>query len=431
MKNRFTIYHLPFTILRHPLFSGSFIMFAGSMAINVINYIYHLLMGRILGPADYGVLASLYSVIYIIGIIPLSASMAIVKFISSAPDNPSRAVIYHAINKFVLYLALAMGILIILLSPLIAGFLKISNFWNVAIIGPILFFSLITLVNQSTLQGVLDFMGYIIPNFVSCLIKLLIGLIFIFLGWSVLGAMAGILIGVFLAYLISLKSITRVIKNYKQGSYNLSPFLKYSLPVLIQAFAFSSIFTIDVILVKHFFPPFEAGLYAALSTLGKIIFFAVSPITGAMFPIIAGRHSRGEKHGRILLTAAGGTIIISLGIILLYFFFPDYAISLLYGKAYLLAKGNLIWIGLFMGFYSLAYLLTNYFLSIGKTKIIFFPLIMALIQIAAIWAGHGSLLQVIQISLSIMVILCLALLLYLGYNLSLCRGKNAVKNFFL
>ena len=39
----------------------------------------------------------------------------------------------------------------------------------------------------------------------------------------------------------------------------------------IQALAFTSFFTTDLILVKHFFPPFEAGIYAALSTLGKII----------------------------------------------------------------------------------------------------------------------------------------------------------------
>lgn len=406
-------------------------MFAGSMTINVVNYVYHLLMGRILGPVNYGVLASLYSIIYIISIVPLSTSMAIVKFISSAKDNSTRSIIYHSINKFVLYLALVLGIIIIFLSPMIARFLKISNFWNVVIIGPTLLFGLITLVNQSTLQGILDFTGFIIPNLVSCLTKLILGLIFIYLGWSVFGAMVGVLIGAILSFLLSLKLISRIIKTQPQKKYNLFPFLKYSLPVLVQAFAFTSFFTIDVILVKHFFPPFEAGLYAALSILGKIIFFAVSPITGAMFPIVAGRYSRGEKYGRILLVAVSGTIVISLGIIILYFLFPNYAIGLLYGKAYLAAKADLVWMGMFLGLYSLAYLLTNYFLSIGKTKIIFFPLIMALIQIVAIWFGHNSLLQVIQISLSTMIVLCLALFLYLGYNLSLCRDKSAVKNFFL
>lgn len=74
-------------LLKHPLFSGSFVMIAGSMAINVVNYIYHLLMGRILGPVDYGTLASVYSLLYIVTIIPTSASVSIVKFISSAKDK--------------------------------------------------------------------------------------------------------------------------------------------------------------------------------------------------------------------------------------------------------------------------------------------------------------------------------------------------------
>jgi O-antigen/teichoic acid export membrane protein len=428
------IKNLKFTInnfLRHPLFSGSFIMFAGSMGINVINYIYHLLMGRILGPSDYGILASLYSILYITSIVPASASMTIVKFISSAKNSLARANIYYAINKFVFSLALILSILLMIFSPAIAHFLKISNLWSVMIIGPILLLTLIILVNQATLQGILNFTGYVTLAFISSLGKLIFGLLFIFWGWSTFGAMVGILIGIFLTYLISLKFISWVIKNHKKGNYNLSSFFKYSLPVLIQALAFSSFFTTDLILVKHFFSPFEAGLYAALSTLGKIIFFASSPIAGTMFPIIAGRSARGENYSRILFASLGITTAISFSLILLYFMFPALSIRLLYGSAYLGATNNLVWMGIFIGFYCIAYLLINFFLSIGKTKIAIVPLILAIVQIAAIWFWHKSILGVIQISLSIMAALCLALFLYLGYNWKLCQGKKIAKGFSL
>ena len=72
--------------VEHPLFSGSVIMIGGNMAANAINYLYHLVMGRLLGPAGYGVLASLYSLLYLAGIVPTSASISVVKFISSAKD---------------------------------------------------------------------------------------------------------------------------------------------------------------------------------------------------------------------------------------------------------------------------------------------------------------------------------------------------------
>ncbi len=45
--------------LKHPLISGSTVIFVGSMVANIINYIFNLVMGRLLLPADYGILISL------------------------------------------------------------------------------------------------------------------------------------------------------------------------------------------------------------------------------------------------------------------------------------------------------------------------------------------------------------------------------------
>ncbi len=375
-------------------------------------------MGRVLGPVDYGVLASVYSILYIVSIIPSSASISIVKFISSAKDNKEKSEIYIAINRFVIRLALVLSVMMVFLSPFISRFLNISNSSIVLLIAPVLFFSLITLVNVSTSQGVLKFMGVVVPNFVSAVIKLVFGLVLIWIGFSVLGAMWAVVIGALVSYLVSRKMIVAYIDTKaNSNNYHLKSFYKYSIPVLIQAFAFTSFFTVDVILVKHFFSPFDAGIYAALSTLGKIVFFASSPITSVMFPIISGRHTKGEKYKKILLASIGATVLISFGVVLIYFLFPNIAIGVLYGKNYLSASSNLVWMGLFIAFYTVSYLLTNFFLSIGKTNVVYIPLIAVFLQIAGIWIWHNSLLVVIQISLAIMIAVCLALWGYLRYNL--------------
>lgn len=410
-------------ILKHPLFSGSFLMIGGSMLVNVVNYVYHLTMGRILGPESYGVLASLFSILYITSIVPGSASLAIVKFISSAKDKRERTSIYNAIKSFILKLSLGAAAAIMVTSPFIASFLNVKDVFSVVLVAPILFFSLITLVNQSTLQGILNFYGVVGPNLISSIGKLLLGVLFVLVGFSVLGAMWGVLLGVVFAYILSVLLIRGNIGSDHKKGFNLKPFFKYSLPVLIQAFAFTSIFTTDVILVKHFFSAYEAGIYAALSTLGKIIFFAASPVTGVMFPVIAGRVSRGERYLKILLISIGLTSLISLGILFIYFLFPTYAITILYGSQYLAAKEGLVWMGLFISFYSLSYVLTNFFLSAGNTKVVILPLSVAVVQIILIWFRHSSYLDVIMISLGLVAFLFLALGLLLGYN-----SLNAKKN---
>ena len=147
-------------ILNNPLFSGSAVMIGGSLMANAVNYVYHLVMGRVLGPVDYGTLASVFALLYIISIVPQSAGFAIVKFISSAKNKEEVADVYMSLRKFVLRLAWVMMIAVFFVSPFMAKYLHIENVFTVALVGLVLFASLITLVLQTTLQGLLVFWPY-------------------------------------------------------------------------------------------------------------------------------------------------------------------------------------------------------------------------------------------------------------------------------
>lgn len=402
-------------ILTHPLISGSLLLVMGSMFVNAINLFYQVTMGNLLGPVGYGVLLSLYSILYILSIVPISTSVSIVKFISSSKDKRERSQVYEGIKHFVFKIAIVTSLGVFLFSPLIAKFLNIDDVVSVSLTAGVLFFSLVGLVNQASLQGILDFFGVVGPNLVSSVVKLVLGILLIALGFSVRGAMFAVVLGVALAYLFSIFLIGDKFTHTSKEKFKLKPFIKYSGPVLLQALAFSSFFTTDVILVKHFFPAYEAGLYAALSTLGKIVFFGASPVAQVMFPHVSKKHTKGEKYMPILIGSLGLTFAMSLLIVVIYFLFPNIIIGTLY-KRYLAASGNLGWMGLFIAFYTIANLLINFLLSINKTKIVIVPIMFAVLQIVLIWVFHSSLLQIIQISLTTMVFLCLVLFAYLGYD---------------
>lgn len=418
-----TIKHQISGFMKHPLFSGSLIMIGGNMVVNVVNYVYHIIMGRLLGPVDYGVLASLYSILYITSIVPSSSSVAIVKFISSAKDTGETVSIYKSINRLMFYLAIGLAVVIVIFSPLASDFLHIQNIWPVVLVAPIVFFTLISLMNQATFQGLLKFDGVVGTSLISSLIKLSLGVILVLAGWSVFGAMFGVVLAAFLSYLYSYWYLKRVLSGSQDYSFSLKKFLFYAFPVLLQALAFTSLFTIDVILVKHFFSSREAGMYAALSTLGKIIFFASSPIAGTMFPIVSRRSTRGESYFKVFFAALLLTISVSIMVVIFYFLFPNIAIGVLYGQAYLSVQSYLAWMGTFLFFYTLSYLLVNFLLSLGRTRVVILPLLAALGQIILIWVWHNSLLQVIQISLFISTMLFLGLGIILVYNLLIGRHE--------
>ncbi|HWA52024.1 MAG TPA: oligosaccharide flippase family protein [Patescibacteria group bacterium] len=403
-------------ILKHPLFSGSILMIGGNMFANVINYLYQVIMKRNLGLVGYGELSSIFAIFYIATIVPISASPSIIKFISSSKNRSESVFIYKKINEVIVKVSLVLGIFVLILSPFLADFLHV-HLTNVLIIAPVVFFSLITVTNQSLLQGVLNFWGNVGPNILSSASKLIFGIIFVFIGWKVFGAVAGVFCGTLLAYLYSYYLAKGFLKNVKaKGKFDFKKFLKYSLPVLIFSFAFTSFFTMDVVLVKHFFSDLDAGIYATLSILGKIIYFAASPIAGVMFPIVAGKHSKGERYFELLLISLLITIFMSLGIVAVYALFPHFIIGFFGSGSNLIPVYDLIWMGLFICFYTVSFFMMNFFLSIDKTKLVILPLVFATLQIVLICMFHSSLLTVIQISFSLMLVMFLILFSYLVYN---------------
>lgn len=403
--------------------AGSLIMVAGSTAINVINYFYHLIMGRILGPSEYAVLASMFSLYYLIAIVPQSAGVGIVKFSSESKDKKELALLYGSLKKIINNLAIYMSIILVLLSPVINNFLHLGNFWIVVLLAPILYFSLNTMLNQSIMQGILRFGAYVNINLVASLGKLIIGVLLVLAGFAAFGAIGGLALATALTYLFSRIYIKQEVVEPKSGR-DLKDFLNFSAPALVQALAFTAFFSLDLILVKHFFPPHDAGLYAALSTLGKIIFFAASPVSMVMFPLVSGKKAKGESFKQVFYLTFTATALLSIFVVGTYYFLPDIAIGLLYGREYLSAASELFWMGLFLSFYTLDYYLANFMLSIGKTKSVILPALILIFQISGIFLWHQSLLQVIQVSLIAMLVLFVGQVLYL---MSFTYFKNGKK----
>ena len=135
-----------------------------------------------------------------------------------------------------------------------------------------------------------------------------------------------------------------------------------------------------------------------------------------MFPIVAKRKSRGEKYINIFIISLILTAGISLLVLIIYYLFPDIAIGVLYGKDYLIVAKELVWMGVFMFFYTVSYVSINYLLSIGITRVVVIPLVAAITQIVGIVFMHNSILQVIQVSLTVMVFSSVAIGLFLMYN---------------
>ena len=390
-------------------------MIVGSNLANFITYIYHLIIGRLLEPEKYGDLAATISVLGLFTVSFAFFSLVIVKFISAA-EKSNVEKIFSWFYKKAIILAFFLGIIVFIFSPLISKFIQV-DYKIVVLIAPILVISVLTLVFRSVLQGLLRFKESVVSVNSEMFFRLILGVIFVKIGLSVFGAFLGILVAILISMLLT-RFFLREFKIWSKDdkSVDAKGVFSYAAPILITSLATNSFFSTDVVLVKHFFESYQAGIYASLSTLGKIIFYGAGPVGSVMFPMISQRHSRGQNFQKIFLLSMLLTLGISGGVLVVYLFFPELAIKILYGNKYISAAPDLVWFGLFMTIFTIASLILNYFLSKRETKMVGVVLLSALIQAVGIWFFHDSILTVIKVSIAASSLFLITMLIYLRYE---------------
>lgn len=402
-------------IISSEFFKASFWIFLAAGIMNVGNYVYHLLMGRMLGPELYGVLYSTIALLYDISIFTVPFTFIIVKFVSSYKGKGDKKSIgslyYYLRNRFFLY-GLITTVILLLASPFIVSFLHLPNIFFPVLIALSFFIGLFSVLIKGMLQGLFNFFGLFIVNTVEILSKLIIAVLLVYFGFRALGAFSALVFSIFLGLLIAIYFIRKEKLTEDQGFVEGRKLLKYSIPVFFTTLGLTSLITTDVILVRNLFSGIESGYYSALSTLGKIIFFATFPVTMVLFPLISEKYAGGKDYNHLLSIGLLLTFTISSTLLILYYVLPKFMVLLLFGSKFLDIASLLALFGVFTAIYSFCALLANFYLSIHKTIISVFVFTASILQIILIIFFHSSILQVINMSIISAVFLLGSLIIY-------------------
>lgn len=402
------------SIIMHKFFRASSLVFFSTAIFNAGNYLYHLLMGRMLGPDLYGVLESTISALHIFSVPVITLTLVIVKFVSSYKGKNDLVAVfglYHYLTKRVLIFAFLFMILLVVLLPSLISFLHLPSTSMGILLIATFFFGLLSTINRSILQGLSDFLAFASTNIVEVILKVGVAVTLVYLGMKAEGALAGFMFGGIASYIVTI-FIIRKLRFTNTTFFDQKKVVEFAIPAFFTMLATTSLFSTDILLVRHFFPGVESGYYAAISVLGKIIYFAVAPIALAMVPFVSEHHAKGEKYQHFFLFSIGAAFLGAVAIVSLYFLIPETMVLILFGKEFLSIAPFLGFYGIFIGIYSICALFANFFLSIHKTKVVYFMMGAVLLQIILIVFFHNTLFQVIQMSIISVFVLLISLLLY-------------------
>ena len=265
-----------------------------------------------------------------------------------------------------------------------------------------------TFLNKSIIGLICELCSLVVK---FSLVKLGLGILFVYLGYKVMGAV----VAVVLTYVVAILIFWKPLKKFLQVEATPFPTKNiyiYSIPVFLMITSITLFFSLDVILVKHFFTETQAGLYSALSLLGKIIFFGTLSISQVMFPKVSVQHAIGKKTTRTFYLSLGVVALCAFCALLVYTFLPKLLVSLLFGTEFFPMIPLVAWFGLFISLIAIVYLTSLYLVSLNKFKFIGLLLSFNVLQIVMIYLFHTSIALVIRIQIELMALLLLLIFIF-------------------
>lgn len=334
---------------------------------NAANWLFHVVMSRTLGPQAYGGISALLGVLLLLTVPLNTVQMGFSAFVARAQVSTEepfyRRALARSFNSFLGFGLVAFAMLAVVSSSL-ADVLKLPSRTSLLIMGTVLISWSVLTVLRGMLQGTRRVWALGASLASEALIKLGAATLLVALGFGLNGAVAGVSLGACGACALTLAAV----RPWRQGGTagrgdEMRGMLRSLLPYAAALGCFTVLTQADVVLVKALFPAYEAGIYAAASTGGKMILYVTAALPMVMLPEMVHRHAVNEdstltlRRGLIYGALTGG------GVVVLYFLAPTMMIRVLFGGAYANAAPLLGLLGLAMLAYQLALLEAYYLLG--------------------------------------------------------------------
>jgi O-antigen/teichoic acid export membrane protein len=409
---------------------SSGIVLAGSLAANVLNYAFNLVMGRLMQPAEYGAVVTLVTLTMLVTVPATAVTLLLAKrtaALDAQGQSESIRDLFHLTARASWLVGALSALLLVAVSPWLAKFFHTSTL-PLIIFGLVVPASLLSAAGNGTLQGLQKFIPLSISGIIMATAKLVLSVLLVLLGFSVSGVVAALIIGSIIAYSYARFKLGPAIRKTATATtadIKLTQLFR-SLPEAFGLIFFAAIlialFTnIDVVLIKHFLPASDAGHYSALAILGRMITYGAIAIVTVLLPMASASHAKGDGSsakllGRALLIVAGTSAIAAV----LFFIAPELIIKILFGSTYLLVAPYLGLFGsaMLMGAISLVFI--HYFIAV-HSKIFIYPFTLAtLVLILLISFFHTSIRQIayMQLIANALLLASMAFVFLIGRKLS-------------
>ena len=385
-------------------FKDSILTFGLVNLSSLFNYLFQLVVGRAMTPADFGIFNSLSSFSTVL-LAPMAVLPVVISKFTTQLFKESKGCVSYLLKNG-LKITILIGFFLVIIGCLaiewIKGYLHIedSSFIIVMLVGVALAFVFPVLLG--VMQGLKRFEHFGLAISSAKITRFFGAIILVwYFSWGVLGALISNLIGSVFIIIFGCWVIRDFLK------YPMEPFsetlfkdlAQYSVPVFFYTFSLMALCNLDIIFVRHFCSEEESGLYAIGAIIGRIAIFLPSPFTSVLFPTAVEENTEKQINPRSLWLTMVLTGFIAGGFALVCTLWPAHIITILFGVQYQGAAPLLQVLSFAMALLAVANVIFTYSLARSNFKFLWPLVISSILMCCLIYMFHDSALTIAWIVL--------------------------------
>ncbi len=377
------------------LFTGSLVLALGTLLASAGNYLFTLIMARLLTPAMYGDMVAIFAVGMILAVPTLGVVNIVSRDVSrlKARNNLPGIRAYLAGARTQLALTGAILMFVFALAvPAVSGFLHVDP-------RALLVYSLavatmfLTALNQGVTQGLQRFglmSAFLTGSVVS---KLVLGTALVLAGFQLFGVVWSVVVAQVALYFALTAYLRRAFGRTNQPR-PWKLLTKDNQLVIGGMILMYLLFNLDLFFAKHFFAAGQAGAYAVLSVLGSVVIFSTASVSAVLLPMVSERMAQRRPYGHLALYGLALVYLPGFAIAAAYVLIP----STIVGTLFPAFPQAIRYLGLYGGLsvtFAVLNVLIHYCIAIRDYRFIFMLVFSNVLAISLMLVFHQSFFRLI------------------------------------
>ncbi|MFM2330690.1 MAG: hypothetical protein RLZZ26_197 [Candidatus Parcubacteria bacterium] len=309
------------TRVRAFAFSGAGLLVISSVLGNFINFAFNAYLGRTLSFTDFGTITIVNTFVYILSLFTGALSNTTIHEVSffEGVRGGLGTLFYKKNRLYVLLWGLVACLLWLFFLPDVGAYFNIANPVVVVAFTPAIVLAMLSSLNKGYLQGTFNFGFTALSDLLEISAKFVLSIVLVRVGLSTLASLA-IPSSMAIAWVASgilAYSVYRKTSPIKTSAASAKKFpIGFYAAALMSGVSVAAFLTIDVILAKHYLSPDDAGRYALLSLIGKMVFFFGSLLNTFIMPVVSRAAGENRDGDREFAKIFAGTAFLTIGSVL-------------------------------------------------------------------------------------------------------------------